>query len=201
MIPKVSFLLRSDFFDTVAQNAWSSLNWMFLEFRDQRCYSILNFLYAFNIFSVKINLIIKIDVQRSLLFLKKKEKSFHEFTPKRLLIMTNLTNKFFKFYSQTPVTPELATWGVLQTSRLRVNISKWWNTNTNYSNINRYKRGLETCPQANLYQSGREYFLLFSDASKRRVWLSAESKILASTLVQIRLYRLNLNKIILNVIK
>ena len=27
--------------------------------------------------------------------------------------------------------------------------------------INRYKRGLETCPQANLHQSGREYFLYF----------------------------------------
>ena len=43
----------------------------------------------------------------------------------------------------------------------------------------RYKRGLETCQQANLHQSGREYFLLFfSDAA---------------TLVQIRLYRLILN--------
>ena len=33
------------------------------------------------------------------------------------------------------------------------------------------------------------FFFFFSDASERRVWLSAESKILASTLVQIRLYR------------
>ena len=28
-------------------------------------------------------------------------------------------------------------------------------------NHNRYKRGLETCPQANLRQSGREYFFSF----------------------------------------
>ena len=27
--------------------------------------------------------------------------------------------------------------------------------------INRYRRGLETCPQANLAKSGRKYFLLF----------------------------------------
>ena len=27
--------------------------------------------------------------------------------------------------------------------------------------LNRYKRGLETCPQANLHKSGREYFLPF----------------------------------------
>ena len=37
----------------------------------------------------------------------------------------------------------------------------------------------------------RRYFLLFfSDASKRRVWLSAESKILASTFGRFHLYRL-----------
>ena len=35
--------------------------------------------------------------------------------------------------------------------------------------VNRYSRGLETCPQANLAKSGRKYFLLFSDASERRV--------------------------------
>ena len=64
------------------------------------------------------------------------------------------------------------------------------------SSFNRYRRRLETCPQANLHQSGREYFLfLFSNASERPVWLSAESKILASTLVQIRLYRLIDNNI------
>ena len=27
--------------------------------------------------------------------------------------------------------------------------------------LNGYKRGIETCPQVNLHQSGREYFLLF----------------------------------------
>ena len=27
--------------------------------------------------------------------------------------------------------------------------------------LNRYRRGLETCPQSNLTESGREYFLLF----------------------------------------
>ena len=39
-------------------------------------------------------------------------------------------------------------------------------------NINRYRRGLETCSQAKTFKSGREYFI-FSDASERRVWLSA----------------------------
>ena len=43
-------------------------------------------------------------------------------------------------------------------------------------------------------KSGREYFLLFfSDASERRVWLSAESKILASTFERFRLYRLKMS--------
>ena len=43
------------------------------------------------------------------------------------------------------------------------------------------------------HKNRREYFLpLFSDAAERRVWLNAESKILASTFVQIRLYRLKL---------
>ena len=60
-----------------------------------------------------------------------------------------------------------------------------------FINFNRYKRGLETCPKANFAKSGREYFLLFfSAASERRVWLSAESKILASTFGRFRLYRL-----------
>ena len=78
------------------------------------------------------------------------------------------------------------------------------NVNTNYvadkplkfnesKIINRYRRGLETCPQANLAKSGRKYFLLFfSEASERRVWLSAKSKILASTFWRFRLYRFKL---------
>ena len=45
---------------------------------------------------------------------------------------------------------------------------------------NRYRRGLETCQQAETSKSGHAIFSLFSDASKRRVCLSAESKILAS---------------------
>ena len=41
---------------------------------------------------------------------------------------------------------------------------------TIFIEINRYKRGLETFPQAKTFKSGREYFLLFfSDASERRV--------------------------------
>ena len=31
----------------------------------------------------------------------------------------------------------------------------------NFQAFNRYKRGLEACPQANLHQSGRDYFLRF----------------------------------------
>ena len=56
--------------------------------------------------------------------------------------------------------------------------------------LNRYRRGLETCPQAKTSKNGHAYFLLFFDASERRVWLSAESKILASTFGRFRLYRL-----------
>ena len=56
--------------------------------------------------------------------------------------------------------------------------------------LNRYRRGIETCQQANFAKSGRGIFLFFSDASKRRVWLKAESKILASTFGRFRLYRL-----------
>ena len=42
---------------------------------------------------------------------------------------------------------------------------------------------LETGQQAKTSKSGREYFFLFfSNASERRVWLSAESKILVSTI-------------------
>ena len=48
--------------------------------------------------------------------------------------------------------------------------------------INWYKRGLETCPQATLHQSGRAILSFFCDAPERRVWLSAESKILGSTI-------------------
>ena len=55
--------------------------------------------------------------------------------------------------------------------------------------LNRYRRGLETCPQA---KTSKVLLLssLFSNASKRRVRLSAESKILASTFGRFRLYRL-----------
>ena len=62
--------------------------------------------------------------------------------------------------------------------------------------INRYSRGLETCPQAKTSESGHGIFFFFSDASERRVWLSADAKILASTLVLIRLYRLKQMNII-----
>ena len=60
-----------------------------------------------------------------------------------------------------------------------------------YRLINRYRRGIETCPQAKTSKSGREYVSsFFSDAFERRVWLSAESKILASTFGRFRLYGL-----------
>ena len=56
--------------------------------------------------------------------------------------------------------------------------------------IKRYRRGLKTCSQAKTSKSGREYFSsFFSDASERRVWLSAESKRVASTFGPFRLYR------------
>ena len=35
--------------------------------------------------------------------------------------------------------------------------------------INRYRRGLETCPQANLVQSVHAIFFVFSDAFEQRV--------------------------------
>ena len=60
--------------------------------------------------------------------------------------------------------------------------------------IDRYRRGLETCPQAKTSKSGHAIFFSFSDASERRVWLSAESKIFASTFGRIRLYRLIIRK-------
>ena len=58
--------------------------------------------------------------------------------------------------------------------------------------FNRYRRGLENCLQAS--KSGNPIFSLYSDASERRVWVSAESKILASTFERFRLYRLNYSK-------
>ena len=57
--------------------------------------------------------------------------------------------------------------------------------------INRYRRGLETCPQVKTSKSGHAiFFFFFPDASERRVWLSAESKILAFTFERFCLYRL-----------
>ena len=61
--------------------------------------------------------------------------------------------------------------------------------------LNQYRRGLETCPQAKPFKSERSATTLFSslffDASERRVWLSAEFKILAFTFERFRLYGLN----------
>ena len=56
--------------------------------------------------------------------------------------------------------------------------------------LDRYRRGLKTCPQAKTSKSEHAIFFFFSDTSERRVWLSAESKILASTFGRFRLYRL-----------
>ena len=61
--------------------------------------------------------------------------------------------------------------------------------------LNRHRRGLETCPQANLAKSGHAIFYSFFDASERRVWLSVDSKILASTFGRFRLYRLKMKAI------
>ena len=55
--------------------------------------------------------------------------------------------------------------------------------------LNRYRRGLETYQQAKTSKSGHAIFFFFSDTSERRVWLSTESKILASTFGRFRLYR------------
>ena len=44
--------------------------------------------------------------------------------------------------------------------------------------------------QAKTFKSGHAIFFSFFDASERRVWLSAESKTLASTLGRFRLCRL-----------
>ena len=64
----------------------------------------------------------------------------------------------------------------------------------NFYILNRYRRGLETCPQAKTFNSDRSattlFSFLFSDASERRVWLSAESKIFAFTFERFCLYRL-----------
>ena len=60
--------------------------------------------------------------------------------------------------------------------------------------LNRYRRGLETCPKVKTFKNERSattlFSSLFSDESERPVWLSAESKILASTFGRFRLYRL-----------
>ena len=37
------------------------------------------------------------------------------------------------------------------------------------SSLNRYRRGLETCPQAKTSKSGHAIFFFFSEASERRV--------------------------------
>ena len=61
------------------------------------------------------------------------------------------------------------------------------------TSLNLYRRGLETCSQVKMFKSERSatiFSSLFSDASERRVWLSAESKILAFTFEPFRLNRL-----------
>ena len=57
-------------------------------------------------------------------------------------------------------------------------------------NLDRYRRGLETCPQAKMSKSWHAIFFSFSDASERQVRLSGESKILASIFGRFRVYRL-----------
>ena len=42
--------------------------------------------------------------------------------------------------------------------------------------FNRYRRGLETCPQANLAKSGRKYFLLFFPTRPSDEYDSASSR-------------------------
>ena len=42
--------------------------------------------------------------------------------------------------------------------------------------VNRYRRGLQTCPQVKTSKSGHAIYFFFFDAFERRVWLSAESK-------------------------
>ena len=43
--------------------------------------------------------------------------------------------------------------------------------------LNRYRRGLETSPQAKTSKSGHSIFFYFSDASERRVWLSEITRV------------------------
>ena len=60
--------------------------------------------------------------------------------------------------------------------------------------LNRYRRGLETCPQAKTFKSERSATTLFSSFFSTRpsdVYNSAPSRILASTFGRFRLYRLN----------
>ena len=72
--------------------------------------------------------------------------------------------------------------------RLKLSYKHWCD---DHRPLNRYRRGLETCPHAKTSKSGHAIFFSFSDASERRLSLSTESKILASTFGRFRLYRLN----------
>ena len=49
-------------------------------------------------------------------------------------------------------------------------MSPWWRLDAEW--VNRYRRRLETCPQAKTSKSWHANFFSFSDASERRVWLS-----------------------------
>ena len=63
---------------------------------------------------------------------------------------------------------------------------RWFNLKLNMFDFNRYRRGLEICPQAKMLKSGHAIFFSFF----RRVWLSTKSKLLAFTFEHFRLYRL-----------
>ena len=56
--------------------------------------------------------------------------------------------------------------------------------------LNRYRENSKLVPTRKRPKVDASIFLLFFDASERREWISAESKILASTFGRCRLYRL-----------
>ena len=77
---------------------------------------------------------------------------------------------------------------------IRIISTAYWRRQVSFfRSLSRYRRGLETCPQAKTFKSERSattlFSSLFSDASERRVWLSFESQILAFTFERFCLYR------------
>ena len=111
-------------------------------------------------------------------------------------IQTQLSNRLFLQFIILYWNFEFSFQNVLWQLRwwpYRESYKKKWNFVIRYNStltlrLNRYRRGLETCPQAKSPNVDALFSSLFSDASEQRVWLSAKSKILASTFGSFRLY-------------